>query len=73
MNDAADKYSDIIDMPHHVSANHPRMSLYERAAQFAPFAALGALEDEGEEKEKGQSCDCPLVGAEGVEPPTLCL
>ena len=35
-----DKYEDIIDLPHHVSDRHPHMSLMNRAAQFAPFAAL---------------------------------
>ena len=35
-----DRYDDIIDMPHHVSNNRPRMSMSDRAAQFAPFAAL---------------------------------
>ena len=34
------KYEEIINMPHHVSFNHPHMSNYDRAAQFAPFAAL---------------------------------
>lgn len=34
------QYSDIIDLPHHVSKKHPQMSMYQRAAQFAPFAAL---------------------------------
>ena len=34
------KYSDIIDLPHHVSAKHPHMSSEDRAAQFSPFAAL---------------------------------
>ena len=34
------KYDDIIDMPHHVSEKHPQMDIRERAAQFAPFAAL---------------------------------
>lgn len=33
-------YSDIINLPHHVSKRHPQMSMMQRAAQFAPFAAL---------------------------------
>ena len=33
-------YDDIINLPHHVSQKHPQMSMYQRAAQFAPFAAL---------------------------------
>ena len=37
---ARDVYSDIIALPHHQSDRHPRMSLHDRAAQFAPFAAL---------------------------------
>lgn len=37
-------YEDIIQHPHPVSANHPRMPLYDRAAQFSPFAALTGYE-----------------------------
>ena len=38
-------YEDIINMPHHVSTKHPQMSLENRAAQFAPFAALTGYND----------------------------
>lgn len=34
------RYDDIIGLPHHQSSKHPHMSLLDRAAQFAPFAAL---------------------------------
>lgn len=34
------RYDDIIDLPHHTSSIHPRMPVRDRAAQFAPFAAL---------------------------------
>lgn len=36
----SDIYDDIIDLPHHVSKSRRHMSLHDRAAQFAPFAAL---------------------------------
>ena len=39
------KYDDIIDLPHHISKKHPRMSLEDRSAQFASFAALTGYED----------------------------
>ncbi|MBR3878831.1 MAG: hypothetical protein IKJ24_01785 [Clostridia bacterium] len=35
-----EKYKDIIGLPHHTSPTRPRMSQSDRAAQFAPFAAL---------------------------------
>jgi hypothetical protein len=38
-------YADIIDHPHWESPKHPPMSLYDRAAQFSPFAALTGYED----------------------------
>lgn len=34
------EYEDIIHLPHPTSQRHPRMPLYDRAAQFSPFAAL---------------------------------
>ena len=37
-------YGDIIHLPHHVSQNHPQMPMLDRAAQFAPFAALTGYE-----------------------------
>jgi hypothetical protein len=38
-------YDDIINLPHHVSKRRPQMSMWNRAAQFAPFAALTGYED----------------------------
>lgn len=38
-------YDDIINLPHHQSKTHPNMSLHDRAAQFAPFAALTGYDD----------------------------
>ena len=43
------EYDDIINMPHHTSSKHPQMSLYDRAAQFSPFAALTGFESAIEE------------------------
>lgn len=38
-------YNEIINLPHHTSSTRPRMSAYDRAAQFSPFAALTGYED----------------------------
>ena len=39
------RYDDIINLPHHVSPTHQRMSMHDRAAQFAPFSALVGYDD----------------------------
>lgn len=39
------KYDDMLYLPHHVSVTHPHMPRADRAAQFAPFAALTGYED----------------------------
>lgn len=39
-----EKYKAIIDLPYKKSARRPRMSMNDRAAQFAPFAALTGLD-----------------------------
>ena len=50
-------YEDIINLPHHVSAKHPKMSMYNRAAQFSPFAALTGYEKAIEEARKKQEAE----------------
>ena len=45
-------YDDIIDLPHHVSPTRPRMSMRDRAAQFAPFSALTGYDDTVAEVER---------------------
>ena len=44
-------YDDIINLPHHLSKRHPQMSMWNRAAQFAPFAALTGYEESIKEAE----------------------
>ena len=36
----SNKYDEILSLPHHVSKTRPQMPMSDRAAQFAPFAAL---------------------------------
>ena len=49
MND--NRYEDIIHLPHHQSECRPKMSVRDRAAQFAPFAALVGYEQMVQETE----------------------
>ena len=39
------RYDEIINLPHHVSPTRRRMSMHDRAAQFAPFSALVGYDD----------------------------
>ena len=39
------RYDHMINLPHFVSKNRKHMSLSDRAAQFAPFAALTGYEE----------------------------
>lgn len=39
------KYRDIIDRPYEKSTRRPQMSNSQRAAQFAPFAALSGYDE----------------------------
>ena len=38
-------YADIINLPRWESPTRPRMSRYNRAAQFSPFAALTGFDE----------------------------
>ncbi len=44
-----DDFSDIMNLPHHVSAKHRQMPLADRAAQFSAFAALTGYDEEIDE------------------------
>lgn len=46
LEDIKHKYDDIIDLPHHISKKYLQMKMENRAAQFAPFAALTGYGDE---------------------------
>lgn len=45
----AHAYDELMHGPRHVSKDRPHMSNYDRAAQFAPFAALTGFDGEIEE------------------------
>ena len=43
------EYDDIIGLPYQKSKKYPHMDLYDRAAQFSPFAALTGFDEAIEE------------------------
>ena len=45
MNKDDHRYDDMLCLPHHVSPRRSRMSDWDRAAQFSPFAALTGYGD----------------------------
>ena len=45
MSDFDPRYDDIIDLPRPEPQRHPRMPRLDRAAQFAPFAALTGFKE----------------------------
>jgi hypothetical protein len=52
-----DNYDDIINLPHYEPKHHPRMSMWSRAAQFAPFAALTGYDEAIRSAEGAQESD----------------
>lgn len=61
------KYDDIINLPHHVSETRTPMPMENRAAQFAPFAALTGHDDAIAETARLTSAKHELSPAESVK------
>lgn len=61
-----DKYADMIYMPHHISKKYPQMPLLDRAAQFAPFAALTGYGAAIKESER-QTAAAPSLSQEQID------
>ena len=57
-------YADIFHHPHHQSETHEHMSLYDRAAQFSPFAALSGYDDMVSEEARYVDGKTEIEGAE---------
>lgn len=62
-----ENYNDIINLSHHVSIKHPRLSMEQRAAQFAPFAALTGYGDKIKETERITDNRIELVNEEKIK------
>ena len=67
MNNTIDpKYKNIINLPHHVSKNHSRLTIEQRAAQFSPYAALVGYGDAVEETVRYTSSKVTLTEEQAV-------
>ena len=58
------KYADLLHLPHPVSRRHPPMKREDRAAQFAPFAALTGYDAACKETARSTDSFCVLDEAE---------
>lgn len=65
MNMDLHRYDDMLDLEHPTSKKHIRMSLLNRAAQFAPFAALTGFD--GEVKETARLTDAEIYLTEDAK------
>lgn len=61
------KYDNIIGMEYPFSKKHIPMSIYDRAAQFAPFSALVGLDDELSETARLTDCKLELTEDKAAE------
>lgn len=59
------KYDDIINLEHHISKKHKQMSLENRSAQFAPFAALTGYDEAV--KETARITDSKIFIDDGIK------
>lgn len=59
------RYQKIIDLPHHTSATRTPMPLYNRAAQFSPFAALTGYESVIAQAQQNYETDQELQNTHG--------
>ena len=61
------KYNEIMGLPHHVSKTRPQMPMSDRAAQFAPFAALtgydAAIKETGRQTDERNELDVEALSA----------
>lgn len=62
----SDNYEDIINLPYEKSKKHPHMPIIDRAAQFAPFAALTGHSDAIDETTRIWDKTAELLGDERV-------